>query len=121
MRRQAEDLRASERVVNERLDPYSGRYFPREARAETLARVVGREREVERIVRRRVWGVLGERCGGLNGDEMGAGRRVDGEEAWEGALRAWREKKHETVDDRGGGTDAGWRRERAWTRGDDGA
>ena len=103
VKRQAEDLRASERRVDERLDPYSGRYFPREARTEVLQGVVRREREVERIVRRRVWGVLGERCGGgFDGDEIETGVRVDGEEAWEGALRAWRERISNGSDSRGG-------------------
>jgi hypothetical protein len=48
--------------VNERLDPYSGRYFPREARTEALASLIRNERMVEGIVRSRTWGLMGERC-----------------------------------------------------------
>jgi len=48
--------------VNERLDPYSGRYFPREARTEALASLIRNERMVESIVRNRTWGLIGERC-----------------------------------------------------------
>lgn len=61
--RQIEDSKARERVVNERLDPYSGRYFPREARTESLAMLMRNERAVENIIRSRSWSVLGERCG----------------------------------------------------------
>ncbi|KAM0723302.1 hypothetical protein Q7P37_001503 [Cladosporium fusiforme] len=60
--RQVEDTRARERVVNERLDPYSARYFPREARTEALASLIRNERMVESIVRSRTWGLIGERC-----------------------------------------------------------
>jgi hypothetical protein len=60
--RQVEDTRARERIVNERLDPYSGRYFPREARTEALASLIRNERMVESIVRSRTWGLMGERC-----------------------------------------------------------
>ncbi|KAF2745146.1 caffeine-induced death protein-like protein Cid2 [Sporormia fimetaria CBS 119925] len=61
--RQVEDDKARERVVDERLDPYSGRYFPREARTESLAMLMRNERAVERIIRTRTWSVMGERCG----------------------------------------------------------
>lgn len=54
-----------ERVVDERLDPYSGRFFPKEARTETLARRVKEELGVEAIVRARTWGVLRGRCEGV--------------------------------------------------------
>jgi hypothetical protein len=60
--RQVEDSRARERIVNERLDPYSARYFPREARTEALASLIRNERMVESIVRSRTWGLMGERC-----------------------------------------------------------
>jgi hypothetical protein len=60
--RQVEDDKARERVVDERLDPYSGRYFPREARTESLAMLMRNERAVEKIIRMRTWGVIGERC-----------------------------------------------------------
>ena len=57
-----EDARARERVVNERLDPYSGRYFPRDTRTESLAALVRNELMVEGIIRSRTWGIVGERC-----------------------------------------------------------
>lgn len=62
MLREVEDERARERVVNERLDPYSGRYFPRDTRTEALAALVRNERVVEGIIRARTWGLVGERC-----------------------------------------------------------
>lgn len=58
-----EDEKNRERVVDERLDPYSARFFPREARTETLASIVRQERGVENIVRARSWGLVRERCG----------------------------------------------------------
>lgn len=61
--RQIEDSKARERRIDERLDPYSGRYFPREARTESLAMLMRNERAVEKIIRMRTWGLLGERCG----------------------------------------------------------
>lgn len=67
--------------MDERLDPYSGRFFPREARTEVLAGVVRNERSVEGIVRSRTWGLVRERCGG------------GGEEGWEEALDKWREER----------------------------
>jgi len=66
--RQVESVRARERVVDERLDPYSARYFPREARTEELADLVRRERMVEDIVRKRSWGLVKERCAGSEGE-----------------------------------------------------
>lgn len=74
-----------ERVVDERLDPYSGRFFPRESRTEVLARVVRNERMVENIVRERTWRIVKEKCG-----EFGA----LGED-WRGVLNAWRVRKGE--------------------------
>jgi hypothetical protein len=56
-----------DRTVDERLDPYSARYFPREARTESLAMLMRNEREVEKIIRSRTWGMIGERCG-LSGE-----------------------------------------------------
>ncbi len=61
--RQIEDAKARDRVIDERLDPYSGRYFPREARTESLALLMRNERAVEKIIRTRTWSLLGERCG----------------------------------------------------------
>ena len=76
--RETESARDRERVVDERLDPYSARYFPREARTEILAGLVRNERAVEGIVRGRTWAVVGERC---VGDE-GVG--------WQEVLDRWR-------------------------------
>ncbi|KAF2740042.1 hypothetical protein EJ04DRAFT_572747 [Polyplosphaeria fusca] len=61
--RQVEDAKARERIVDERLDPYSGRYFPREARTESLAMLMRNERAVEKIIRSRTWSLINERCG----------------------------------------------------------
>lgn len=78
--REAESLRDRERVVNERLDPYSARYFPREARTEQLATLLRQERGVESIVRSRTWGLVRERCG-------------DDIEDADTALNQWRDKQ----------------------------
>ncbi|EGE08620.1 caffeine-induced death protein Cid2 [Trichophyton equinum CBS 127.97] len=75
--RQEESARARERVVDERLDPYSARFFPREPRTESLAMLIRNERGVERIVRSRSWDIVGERCGSSF-------------ESWEDALNRWR-------------------------------
>jgi hypothetical protein len=71
-------MKRREMVVDERLDPYSARFFPSEGRTERLAGVVRLEMGVEEVVRRRTWEVVRERCGG------------DAEEGWLGALGAWR-------------------------------
>lgn len=60
--RETEDLKRREKVVDERLDPYSARYFPKEARTEALAGLIRNERIVEEIVRSRTWSIVGERC-----------------------------------------------------------
>ncbi|KAB8291132.1 hypothetical protein EYC80_009820 [Monilinia laxa] len=75
--RQVESTRDRERVVDERLDPYSARFFPKEARTERLAAIVRQERGVESIIRTRSWGLVKERCGGDVED-------------WEEALDQWR-------------------------------
>ncbi|KZF22294.1 caffeine-induced death protein Cid2 [Xylona heveae TC161] len=75
--RQVESERMRERVVDERLDPYSARYFPREARTEMLASVIRNERGVENIIRKRTWDMIAERCG-------------DSGVSWEAALDRWR-------------------------------
>jgi hypothetical protein len=80
-----EDVRARERVVNERLDPYSGRYFPREVRTEALAALVRSELMVESIVRSRTWGMVRERC---SDDE-----EYDSEKA----LDKWRQQRSTSV------------------------
>ncbi|KAH8697551.1 putative caffeine-induced death protein Cid2 [Talaromyces proteolyticus] len=77
--RQVESAKEHERVVNERLDPYSSRYFPREARTESLASLVRNERSVEQIIRARTWGVVAERCGTTR--------------SWEDALDLWQEQR----------------------------
>ena len=59
---QVESARARGRVVDERLDPYSGRYFPRESRTEMLANLIRNERSIENIIRSRTWALVGERC-----------------------------------------------------------
>lgn len=60
--REIEDVKARDRIIDERLDPYSGRYFPREARTEALASLIRNELMVERIMRSRTWGIVSERC-----------------------------------------------------------
>lgn len=75
--REIESAKEKERVVDERLDPYSGRFFPREARTESLAHLIRNERSVENIIRARTWGLVSERCGDLG-------------QGWESALNRWR-------------------------------
>lgn len=74
--RQIESAKERERVVDERLDPYSGRFFPREARTESLANLIRNERSIENIIRTRTWGLVSERCGDLRN--------------WDDALNQWR-------------------------------
>lgn len=74
--------RDRDKLVNERLDPYTGKSYQREARAEQLAALLRNEETVERIVRERTWGVFKERCQGI---EVG--------DRWEDALDKWREGK----------------------------
>lgn len=76
--REALNRRDADRIVNERLDPYSGRFFPVESRAEVLAQMLRNENAVEGIVRNRTWGVVTERCEGVDG-------------TWEEGLDKWRE------------------------------
>lgn len=70
--------------MDERLDPYSGRFYPRESRTEVLARVVRNERLVEDIVRERSWRIVGEKCEGFGGT---SGRD------WRKVLDEWRGRK----------------------------
>jgi Caffeine-induced death protein 2 len=81
--RQVETAKEQERVVNERLDPYSSRYFPREARTESLANLVRNERSVEQIIRSRSWNIVGERC--------------DANGSWEEAFNHWREHRDQSA------------------------
>ena len=79
--RDAESEKARQRIVDERLDPYSGRFFPRDSRTEMLANIVRQERAIENIVRRRTWDTVQERCGeGTGGD-------------WEAPFHAWEKKR----------------------------
>lgn len=78
--KQAESAKERERVVDERLDPYSGRFFPRESRTEILANLIRTKGSVEGIIRSRTWGLVSERCG-----DPGIG--------WEEALNKWRENR----------------------------
>ncbi|KAK6544354.1 hypothetical protein TWF694_001055 [Orbilia ellipsospora] len=67
-----------QRIVDERLDPYSGRYFPKETRTEILAGVVRNERGVEEIVRERTWEVIQSR----STDGMGGLTWIQAYEEW---------------------------------------
>lgn len=78
--REAEVEKNRERVVNERLDPYSARFFPQEARTTQLAMLIRQEQGVENIVRARTWGLVRERCGAPAED-------------WQTALANWRRDK----------------------------
>lgn len=78
--REMEKERDSHRVVDERLDPYSGRFFPREARTETLASLIRQENQVENIVRSRTWAIVQQRCGSVG-------------DTWEQAVENWRESR----------------------------
>lgn len=78
--REMEKEKDSHRIVDERLDPYSGRFFPREARTETLASLIRQENRVEDIVRNRSWATVQARCQGIG-------------ESWEPAMAKWRESR----------------------------
>lgn len=77
--------------MDERLDPYSGRFYPRESRTEVLARVIRNERLVEDIIRERSWRIVGEKCEGFGGTGSGDLRK---------ALDEWRERKAAERDSR---------------------
>ncbi|KAG7049787.1 acetyltransferase [Colletotrichum scovillei] len=83
--RQIEAAKDKERVVNERLDPYSGRFFPREPRTEQLAMLIRQEKGVENIVRTRTWDMVKQRCG-------------ESANTWEEALAGWRSRAAGKVD-----------------------
>ncbi|KAL1862700.1 hypothetical protein VTK73DRAFT_6677 [Phialemonium thermophilum] len=78
--REAELEKNRDRVVDERLDPYSARFFPQEPRTERLALLLRQEQGVENIVRTRTWEVVKERCG-------------ESVETWEQALATWRKDR----------------------------
>lgn len=69
-----------DKIVNERLDPYTGRSYQKEARTEQLAALLRNEEAVERIIRTRTWQIVQDRCQGT----------IIGER-WEDALDKWRE------------------------------
>ncbi|KAM0286434.1 hypothetical protein ACHAQH_000860 [Verticillium albo-atrum] len=77
MLREVEAAKNQERVVDERLDPYSGRFFPREPRTEKLALLIRQEKGVENIVRTRSWDMVKQRCG-------------ESADTWEEAFTAWK-------------------------------
>lgn len=79
--REAELERNRERVIDERLDPYSARFFPTEPRTERLAALLRQERGVEDIVRARTWKIMRERCG-------------EPADEWQEALARWRDGHH---------------------------
>lgn len=79
--RQAEQEKNRERVVDERLDPYSTRVFPRQARTELLADIIRQEIRVENIVRSRTWDIVRQRCDS------------QAHASWEDALADWRASK----------------------------
>lgn len=83
--REVYNRRGEERMVDERLDPYSGRFFPKEARTQELARVLRQEMGVESIVRERSWGIVMNRCEGM---------RVG--EKWEEGMGRWREEQDQS-------------------------
>ncbi|RMZ89854.1 hypothetical protein DV736_g2917, partial [Chaetothyriales sp. CBS 134916] len=72
---------------NERLDPYSGRFFRKESRSEELAEFCERERVVEGIVRERSWEVVRSRCGVVLDEGLAGGR----EKPWAGLFKEWRD------------------------------
>ncbi|KAK1831930.1 caffeine-induced death protein 2 [Podospora conica] len=75
----AEDEKSRQRTIDERLDPYSARYFPREPRTQQLASLIRQEQSVENIVRSKTWATINERCGVSGG-------------SWEQAFEAWRRR-----------------------------
>lgn len=76
---EAENIAHSHKIVNERLDPYSGRFFPQEPRTEILGSVLRNENAVENIVRDRTWRTMSERCNGLDPSQRG----------WQEAFQRW--------------------------------
>ncbi|KAJ9646077.1 hypothetical protein H2204_000739 [Knufia peltigerae] len=78
LERETLNRRDAERLVDERLDPYSARFFPREARTEMLASVLRNEVAVEGIIRTRTWGIVADRCEGVGPN-------------WEGEFDRWKE------------------------------
>lgn len=77
--RQLENVKDKQRVIDDRLDPYSSRFYPRESRTEQLASVIRMEQGVERIVRARTWDVVEQRCADA----------ADRGSQWEKAFKEW--------------------------------
>lgn len=75
----AENEKSRQRIIDERLDPYSARYFPREPRTQQLASLIRQEQSVENIVRSKTWATTNGRCGVSDG-------------SWEQAFEAWRRR-----------------------------
>ncbi|KAL9086149.1 MAG: hypothetical protein Q9159_004329 [Coniocarpon cinnabarinum] len=81
--------------TDERLDPYSARDYSynRESNTQQLRSVLANEQGVERIVRSRSWGILGERCVGEKEKQVGAGISGQGEDDWRGEYQRWRSRE----------------------------
>lgn len=60
--REQEEEKDRHRVVDERTDPYSARFFPRTSRSERLSVLIRQEQGVEDIIRRRTWKIFQDRC-----------------------------------------------------------
>lgn len=87
--REVEDAKARDRVVNERLDPYSARYFPEQTRTDRLAAMVKNERMVEQIIRDRTWSVIADRCNLDRRRQMSGGLP-----AWQKAFDDWQSRSN---------------------------
>jgi NAD(P)H-hydrate repair Nnr-like enzyme with NAD(P)H-hydrate epimerase domain len=70
-----------------------------------LAATLRLESRVEKIVRRRTWAVVTERCGG--GNFAGDGVVAAGREGWEVALDKWREGEMRRVREKSWGLGLG--------------
>lgn len=86
---EAENMALSHRVVDERLDPYSGRFFPKEPRTEILASLLRNESAVESIVRDKTWRTLTERCPSLDPSLRG----------WQDSLNTWQQHQKQSSQD----------------------
>ncbi|PHH76003.1 hypothetical protein CDD82_4188 [Ophiocordyceps australis] len=83
--REVQNQRDRERIVDERLDPYSARFFSLEPRTQTLAALVRQERGVENIVRSQTWQVVQQRCAAPP-------------ETWQDAARLWSDRQRGSKD-----------------------
>ncbi|KAI1006908.1 hypothetical protein K3495_g1314 [Podosphaera aphanis] len=80
---------SSERIVDERLDPYATRSHPVETKADKLNTIIKQEKDVERIVRDRSWKLINDRCG-------------DDWSSWEDSLNLWKQASKQACDRHGG-------------------